>query len=707
MFGLVFSNNLVWVFFFWEITTLCSFLLIGYSETEEATNNSFLALWMNLLGGVAFIAAIIYLVISDPSGKLLGLNYLITTGKAIALVPAVLICFAGITKAALMPFSSWLTGAMVAPTPVSALLHSSTMVKAGVYIIVRFAPVLTGTPEGLIISLIGGMTFLLASFMAISQNNAKKVLAYSTIANLGLIVACAGVGTYNLIWVAILLIIFHATAKSLLFLCVGTIEQRIGSRNIEDMGGLIVRMPKLAVMMFIGMAGMFLAPFGMVISKWAAIEAFITAPFGLIFIAILVFGGSVTVFFWSKWMGKIISVMRDQTVIEDVGKKERYGVLYILTGLVVFVCLIFPLISSVLIEPFVMNIYGETTRLAQANLTIMLMMLCLLMIMPFSMLFYRKGVKPAPPYMGGRPMDDPMKYTGSMGVSHDLVLSNYYLKKPLVRRGFPWSAHRVLGAYSHCLYHDPGDDPVIPEPFVPFLYALVYILIAPLLGGLIAGIDRKVTARMQGRVGPPLLQPFYDVGKFFEKENLVVTTTQNFYALSYLVFMAVAGALFFSGGDMLLVIFAFTLSHIFLVLGAYASFSPYSHVGAERELIQIIAYEPMIIITAVGMYMVTRTFYVGSIVVHHAGYPVPPGRLHRLSDRAHYQTAEVPVRSLHVPPCAPGDCQGSHDRFRRPEPWTDRDRPLVRVRLPAGGCLPVLCVEPSHSHRGNHHRLFP
>ncbi len=429
MFGLVFSNNLVWVFFFWEITTLCSFLLIGYSETEEATNNSFLALWMNLLGGVAFIAAIIYLVISDPSGKLLGLNYLITTGKAIALVPAVLICFAGITKAALMPFSSWLTGAMVAPTPVSALLHSSTMVKAGVYIIVRFAPVLAGTPEGLIISLIGGMTFLLASFMAISQNNAKKVLAYSTIANLGLIVACAGVGTYNLIWVAILLIIFHATAKSLLFLCVGTIEQRIGSRNIEDMGGLIVRMPKLAVMMFIGMAGMFLAPFGMVISKWAAIEAFITAPFGLIFIAILVFGGSVTVFFWSKWMGKIISVMRDQTVIEDVGKKERYGVLYILTGLVVFVCLIFPLISSVLIEPFILNIYGQTTRLAQANLTIMLMMLCLLMIMPFSMLFYRKGVKPAPPYMGGRPMDDPMHFAGSMGVSRELVLSNYYLEK--------------------------------------------------------------------------------------------------------------------------------------------------------------------------------------------------------------------------------------------------------------------------------------
>jgi formate hydrogenlyase subunit 4 len=155
---------------------------------------------------------------------------------------------------------------------------------------------------------------------------------------------------------------------------------------------------------------------------------------------------------------------------------------------------------------------------------------------------------------------------------------------------------------------------VIPEPYEAIVKAIIYLLLAPVLGGLIAGIDRKVTARMQGRVGPPLLQPFYDVGKFFEKENLVVTTTQNFYALSYLVFMAVAGALFFSGGDMLLVIFAFTLSHIFLVLGAYAAFSPYSHIGAERELIQIIAYEPMIILTAVGMYMVTKSFYVGSIV---------------------------------------------------------------------------------------------
>jgi len=428
MFGLVFSNNLMWILFFWEITTFCSFILIGYSQTAEATNNAFLALAMNMLGGVAFVAALIYITTIDPSGRLLDLGALINSGYAVAIVPAVLICFAGLTKAAQMPFSSWLVGAMVAPTPVSALLHSSTMVKAGVYIIVRFAPVLTGTTEGMMIAMVGGVTFLLTSCMAISQSNAKKVLAYSTIANLGLVVACAGVGTYNLMWVAILLIIFHAIAKSLLFLCVGTVEHRIGSRDIEDMGGLIERMPKLAIMMFIGMAGMFLAPFGMIISKWAAIEAFIQAPFGLIFIIILAFGGSATLFFWSKWMGKIISVMRHQENLESSIKSEKWTVLWILTGLVVVVALIFPLISSALIEPFIMQIYGHTTRLAEANITIMLLMMGLLIIMPFSMLFQSKTPKMAPPYMGGMTTEGGMRYTGSAGVSRNLVLSNYYLR---------------------------------------------------------------------------------------------------------------------------------------------------------------------------------------------------------------------------------------------------------------------------------------
>jgi ech hydrogenase subunit B len=149
--------------------------------------------------------------------------------------------------------------------------------------------------------------------------------------------------------------------------------------------------------------------------------------------------------------------------------------------------------------------------------------------------------------------------------------------------------------------------------------AVAFILLAPVIGGLIAGIDRKISAHMQGRVGPPILQPFYDVGKLFEKEKTVANDTQRFYVISYFVFIIFTGALFFAGGDILLVIFALTLAQIFLVLGAYSANSPYSHIGAERELIQIMAYEPMVIIAAVGMYVVTKSFNVGTI----ASFPQP------------------------------------------------------------------------------------
>lgn len=428
MFGLVFSNNLMWVFFFWEITTITSFLLIGYAETEEATKNAFLALVMNLLGGVAFVAALIILAATEPLSGGIDLAGVLSSGDAaVILLPAALIGFAGITKAALMPFSSWLLGAMVAPTPVSALLHSSTMVKAGVYILVRFAPVFAGTLTGFSIGLVGALTFVLASAIAISQSNAKRVLAYSTIANLGLIAACAGVGTYMLVWAAILLIIFHAIAKALLFLGTGMIEHRIGSRDIEDMEGLIVRMPRMAVMMFIGMAGMFLAPFGMLISKWAAIEAFVQAPFGLIFIAILAYGSAVTVFFWAKWMGKLVAVTREQERVEKGVLEEPWAPLYILTGLVVAATLLFPLISSVLIEPYVLGIYGATARMAQANVAIMLLMMALLLVLPISFLLFKRSAKHLPAYMGGRPATADRRFAGSLGLTREAQTRNYYL----------------------------------------------------------------------------------------------------------------------------------------------------------------------------------------------------------------------------------------------------------------------------------------
>ncbi len=143
----------------------------------------------------------------------------------------------------------------------------------------------------------------------------------------------------------------------------------------------------------------------------------------------------------------------------------------------------------------------------------------------------------------------------------------------------------------------------------------LYVLLAPFFGGLLAGVDRRITARMQGRQGPPVLQPFYDVLKLFEKRRVSVNKLQNFFIVLFFVFLVFTGALFFAGGDLLLFIFAFTLAALFFILAAYAANSPYSSIGAERELLQMMAYEPMVLLTAVGFYMATGSFKVADIVV--------------------------------------------------------------------------------------------
>jgi formate hydrogenlyase subunit 4 len=144
----------------------------------------------------------------------------------------------------------------------------------------------------------------------------------------------------------------------------------------------------------------------------------------------------------------------------------------------------------------------------------------------------------------------------------------------------------------------------------------LYLVFAPLVGGLLAGIDRRITARMQGRQGPPLLQPFFDVMKLWGKEAIVVRRSQNFYLLFFFLFVVFTGALFFCGSDLLLVIFSLTLAGIFLVLAAYKASSPYSFIGAERELLQTVAYEPAVLMAAVGLYMVSGSFKVDDNAAH-------------------------------------------------------------------------------------------
>ncbi|MDS1028988.1 proton-conducting transporter membrane subunit [Bacillota bacterium LX-D] len=423
MFGIVLSNNLLWLYFFWEITTICSFVLIGYSQTEEAINNSFRALIMNLLGGLAFASAIVYLYLNSG---IIELDKLISLSPEYALIPAVLISFAGLTKSAQLPFSSWLLGAMVAPTPVSALLHSSTMVKAGVYIIIKLAPILQGTVVGLIVALVGAVTFLLTSCIAISQSTAKRVLAYSTISNLGLIVTCAAIGTNETVWAAVFLVVFHAIAKALLFLCCGTVDQKIDSRDIEGMDGLIVSMPKIAVLMMIGIAGMFLAPFGMLVSKWAAMEALVKIQ--PIFALFLAFGSATTLFFWIKWMGKLIAVTEAPKKVVNHIEGAQWMPLLVLGLMTIAICFLFPVMSSSMVEPYVALVYGSSITLTKTTVAIISVMMGLVVLLPLKMLSYGKSFRKVDTYLGGANVPDKTQFNGVMGTK-TYEIRNYYLEQ--------------------------------------------------------------------------------------------------------------------------------------------------------------------------------------------------------------------------------------------------------------------------------------
>ena len=143
---------------------------------------------------------------------------------------------------------------------------------------------------------------------------------------------------------------------------------------------------------------------------------------------------------------------------------------------------------------------------------------------------------------------------------------------------------------------------------------VAFLVLGPFVGGILAGLDRKLSAKMQRRVGPPVLQPFYDVGKLFQKEKQTPTRFQDFYVLLFVVFVIASGVLFFMGGDLLLVIFTLTIGAAFLIIAAYSSNSPYAEVGAERELLAMLAYEPMVLITVIGFYMYTGSFKVSDIL---------------------------------------------------------------------------------------------
>ena len=357
--GLVFANNLYWLYFFWEVTTLCCYQLIRHDETPQAIKNAVLALWMGLIGGVAFVASI-FIGYYQVGG--LSLNKLMLAPHSpIILLAFACLALAAFTKSAQVPFHSWLLGAMIAPTPVSALLHSSTMVKAGVYLILRIAPALRETHLSLAIAAVGGLSFLVTAILAISQRESKRILAYSTIGNLGLIILCAGVNTSLAMVAALLLLVFHAMSKALLFLGAGIVENRVYSRNIEDWEGLMVRFPLTSAIMLIGMSTMFLPPFGMLVGKWLTLEAIISeAPlqWAITLIVTIIVGSVATTFFWAKWMAHLLLHPPEAGKVKVEKLQTPYLVSTItITFLDIAVAIIAAILISTLIIPEIKSWY--------------------------------------------------------------------------------------------------------------------------------------------------------------------------------------------------------------------------------------------------------------------------------------------------------------------------------------------------------------
>lgn len=285
MTGIVLSDNILLLLVFWELTSLSSFLLIGFwNHTAQGRQGARMALAVTGGGGLALIAGM--LILGNIAGSY-DLSVILTKGDEIRasslyLPSLVLILLGCFTKSAQFPFHFWLPHAMAAPTPVSAYLHSATMVKAGIFLLARLWPMLSGTPEWFwIVTSAGLATLLIGAKTALFKDDLKALLAYSTISHLGLITLLLGLGTPAAATVAMFHILNHATFKAALFLTAGIIDHETGTRDLRLLGGLRKLMPvtfAIAAVASLSMAGM--PPLNGFLSKEMMLEETVHAGYG-------------------------------------------------------------------------------------------------------------------------------------------------------------------------------------------------------------------------------------------------------------------------------------------------------------------------------------------------------------------------------------------------------------------------------------------
>lgn len=324
MLGLVLSGNLLTLFVMWELTSITSFLLIGFkgAKYEEARFGASQAFMVTGVGALALIAGFVLLALM--SGEVLqggGFNFdlatiLTTDAQTIATHPLytatlLLVALGAFTKSAQFPFHFWLPGAMAAPTPASAYLHSATMVKAGVYLLLRLYPVLSANElwTSLLVS-VGIGTMFIAAVIALFQRDLKGLLAYSTVSWLGALVGMIGLPDAAGIKAALVGILAHALYKAALFLAAGTIDHNTGTRHIDELGGLARKMPVIAFVVLVSGLSMAGVPifFGFV-AKEVLLDVWFAAPFtgqsiayGFILISAALTGTAALIFIWDVFI---------------------------------------------------------------------------------------------------------------------------------------------------------------------------------------------------------------------------------------------------------------------------------------------------------------------------------------------------------------------------------------------------------------------
>ena len=257
MYGLVLTDDIVVLVMFWEITSVLSYLLIGYYHRRGASRRAALqALLVTSLGGLVMLIGIVLLVVAAGTTSLSGILAHAPTGT-VADIAIVLVLVGALSKSAIFPFHFWLPGAMAAPTPVSAYLHAAAMVKAGIYLIARLAPVFAVAPPWRpVLIALGVFTMLLGGIQALRETDLKRILAFGTVSQLGLLTVVLGYGTRDAALAGLALLLGHALFKSSLFLVVGVIDRQLSTRDITELSGVGRQAPTLATFSIIAICSM-------------------------------------------------------------------------------------------------------------------------------------------------------------------------------------------------------------------------------------------------------------------------------------------------------------------------------------------------------------------------------------------------------------------------------------------------------------------